>query len=95
MDNTAEFLDVEYQRKTKIQSLMESPGMVIFNEDMLDDLSYAEAQLAAGKTGFISESGLNRFNYFLGMKAGLEMVRNRLASYADDLIGADVKPHKK
>ena len=76
----ADKLDEEYQRKAKLDSLMSSAGMFVLKEDMADDMAYADGQIDSMKKGFISEAGLCRLNYNLGIKAGLEMVLNRLQS---------------
>ena len=87
-------LDETLQRKLKLQSLMEAAGLVVFKEDIDDDMAYAESQINDSKKGFISESGLNRLNYNLGIKAGLQMALNRLANYEDELVGDNVKSQK-
>lgn len=85
--------DKLYQRKMALQELMGGAGMKSFKEDLADDMAYINANL--DWKGCINETGLCKLNYDLGMKAGLEMVLNRLASYQDELVGDDVKPPKK
>lgn len=92
MDKT----DATIQRKLMLQGLMENAGMRELKADLADDMAYANSEVEKMmKVGFISESGLNKLNYCFGLKAGLEMVLNRLAGYEDDLIGDDVKQPKK
>lgn len=85
--------DEKYQHKLALQELMECNGMRVLKADISDDVAYVQAQLDV--KGFVNDSKLAKFNYDLGMKAGLEMVLNRLAGYEDELVGDDVKPPKK
>lgn len=86
-------LDEEYQRKTTLQSLMQASGMRTFKADLADCV--AEVQNKLEYRGFINDSALNKLNFDLGRKAGLEMVLNLLQNYEDDLVGDDVKQLKK
>lgn len=86
-------VDKQFQRKLALQELMECAGMREFKADISDDIAYVLANLDV--KGFITDDKLAKFNYDLGMKAGLEMVLNRLAGYEDELVGDDVKPPKK
>lgn len=88
--------DQEYQRKLALQDLLESAGMKYLREEIENHMLEVGAKIDSQmKSGFISESGLNLFNYNLGRKAGLTNVLNVLKNFEDDLIGDDVKPPKK
>ena len=85
--------DSQFQRKLALQELMECAGMREFKADLSDDMAYVLANLDV--KGFITNDSFAKYNFDLGMKAGLEMVLNRLAGYEDELVGDDVKPPKK
>lgn len=85
--------DQDYQERLKLQHFLESAGMQIFKAELNDDVDYASNEIdkSMNRVGFISAGGLNKLNYDLGRKAGLQMVLNRLASYEDNLVGENVK----
>jgi len=87
----------QFQNKLALQGLMENAGMRIFKADLADDIAYADAQINGmlkNMSGYISEKGLNKLNFDLGRKAGLEMTLNRLMNYEDELVGDNVKSQK-
>ncbi len=88
-------LDETLQRKLAVNSLMGSAGLTIFKADMSEDMAYVNAEIEKVTKRYIDNKSLSLLNYNLGMKAGLEMVLNRLANFEDELVGDDVKPPKK
>ena len=92
MDNA--ILDKEYQRKTTVQSLVESAGMRLFKEELNDALAYVDAEINSAKKGFIQSSRLDKLNFDLGMRKGLEMVVNILVNFEDEIVGDNVKSQK-
>lgn len=88
-------VEEQHQYKLAIQHLMESAGMRVLKSDLNDDIAFANAEVGRVTKKFVNQNSLAELNYNLGLKAGLEMVLNRLANYEDDLIGDDVKPPKK
>ena len=73
------------QRKLALQSFMGGHGYKLFQEEMGNLEVWAEVERKKMEDGFITESGLSRLNYILGIKQGLERVQCVLSGVREEL----------
>jgi hypothetical protein len=77
--------DDKLARKKVLSQYLLSEGHSEFLKELSDHLTCADSEISEQQRSFISEVGLNKLNFNLGIKSGLNRVLNILNSYKEEL----------